>query len=60
MTKTLDIIVAELRRQHDASGATGLGYLDLDNLRAAMIDGQVDLQALADAIDKQSPVSNQT
>lgn len=48
---TLEIIVAELKRQHDESRAFGLGYLDLDDLRAARLDGQVDLEALAKAVD---------
>lgn len=48
---TLEIIVAELKRQHDESGASGLGYLDLDDLSAARLDGQVNLRALAHTID---------
>jgi len=49
---TLEIIVAELKRQHEESRSGGLGYLRLEDTKRAAVDGDVDLVALAAAIDK--------
>lgn len=48
---TLQKIVAELERQNRVSRAYGLHWLDLADLTAVVIDGQVNLVALAKAID---------
>lgn len=47
---TLEKIKAELQRQADAD-YTGGPYLDMDDDRSAVIDGRVDLVALAAAVD---------
>ena len=49
---TLEIILAELDRQHEASRAGGLGCFDATDPKYALIDGRIDLAALAAAIDK--------
>lgn len=46
----VEAIIAELQRQRDASRAHGIGWLDADNPKAAVIDGQVDLESLARAV----------
>lgn len=48
---TLEKIQTELRRQYEASRAFGIGWLDLDDPERSKIDGEVDLVALARAID---------
>jgi hypothetical protein len=48
---TLEIILKELHRQHDESRANGLGWFDDSDPREAVIDGRVDIVALAAAID---------
>lgn len=57
---TLEIIIAELERQHEASRAGGLGYLRLEDPKRAVIDGEVDLGALAASIDKPAAIHNRT
>jgi hypothetical protein len=47
---TLEIIIEELRRQSDADHECS-PYLDFSDHREAIIDGRVDLVALAAAID---------
>ncbi len=47
---TLDIIRSELRRQSDLHQC-GVPYFDDKDIRSAIIDGHVDLVALAAAID---------
>lgn len=44
-------MVAELTRQANEDKA-GTPYFDGDNVREALIDGRVDLEALADAVLK--------
>lgn len=50
---TLETIVAELKRQYEESRSNGIGWLDTDRPKEAVIDGRVDLVALAAAIDAQ-------
>ena len=50
---TLELIIAELKRQHEESRHDGLGYLRIEDPEKTCIDGDVDLVALAAAIDKQ-------
>lgn len=45
----VDAMVAELERQRDANGPD-LGWADADDVSAAVIDGRVDLVALARAV----------
>jgi hypothetical protein len=49
---TLEVIIAELQRQADVSRSQGLGWFDADNPKNAVIDGSVDLTALAEAIER--------
>jgi hypothetical protein len=49
---TLEIIITELDRQAEASRASGLGCFSAADPEDALIDGRVDLIALAAAIDK--------
>jgi len=51
--KTLEKIVAELERQYDENHrGLGLGWLAFDDDKChAVIDGRVDLDALAMAVD---------
>jgi hypothetical protein len=46
----LEIIIAELKRQYEASRGTGLGWFDAERPNEAVIDGRVDLVALAVAL----------
>ena len=48
---TLETIVAELQRQHEECKSHGLGWFDSTDTKSALIDGYVDLEALAAAID---------
>jgi hypothetical protein len=50
----LEKIKAELQRQANAA-REGAPYVDMDNERSAIIDGRVDLVALAAAIDGYVP-----
>jgi len=47
----LDAIIAELERQYKVIPEDGIEYLDVDNPKKAVIDGRVDLLALACAIN---------
>jgi hypothetical protein len=47
----IERMIKELERQREASGANGLTWFDADkDPRAAVIDGEVDLAALANAL----------
>lgn len=50
---TLEIIIAELQRQRDKAGWDSLGWFNAEDPKEAVIDGRVDLVALAEAIDRE-------
>jgi len=56
MSQTLRTIIDELQRQTDTSRYRWLGCFDPTDPSNALIDGDVDLTALADAIDNQTKV----
>ena len=50
--KTLGAIIAELERQNDESRGFGLGCFEANDPSSAVVDGRVDLVALANAVER--------